>query len=275
MSELRSGTAAARWADALEQWAIPQHIMDAAPEGPWRFPPAVFAWTPQRAAAERPLVTLSRQRALDALGEGGTVLDVGAEGGRATFPWPPRRPWWSPSTPAPSFSAPSPRRPSARASPTGPCTASGPCRPSGGAPGRRGLPPRGLQRGRPRALRPGSDRPRPPSGGRRVERRAPHGERQRGVAGAARPGASDVSHGQRDAVAVLEEMGLAVRWEESERALPGRDRGEIIASARRLLCVGADRDAEIEALLGPDFEHRPRRIMTVWWNGEANQPAAR
>ncbi len=51
MSELRSGTAAARWADALEQWAIPQHIVDAAPEGPWRFPPVVFAWTPQRAAA--------------------------------------------------------------------------------------------------------------------------------------------------------------------------------------------------------------------------------
>ncbi|MDQ4070396.1 MAG: SAM-dependent methyltransferase, partial [Actinomycetota bacterium] len=73
-------TAAEAWADGLAGWKVPQHILDAAPESPWGYPPSVFAWTPERAAAEADQ-TPSRRRALEALGEGGTVLDVGVGGG--------------------------------------------------------------------------------------------------------------------------------------------------------------------------------------------------
>ena len=87
MSGIVTDTAAARWAGALAEWAVPQDILDAASEGlPWRFPPAIFAWTPERTAAEGPIKTPSRRRALEALGAGGTVLDVGAGGGRASLP---------------------------------------------------------------------------------------------------------------------------------------------------------------------------------------------
>lgn len=75
-----------------------------------------------------------------------------------------------------------------------------------------------------------------------------------------------------DAVAVLEEMGLDVTWEESERRLApeSRPRSEVIASARRRLCVGPERDAEIDALLGDGSAPALRRILTIWWDGAAD-----
>ena len=69
-----------------------------------------------------------------------------------------------------------------------------------------------------------------------------------------------------DAIAVLLEMGLDVAWEESERQVmpASRDRADLVANARQRLCVGADRDPEIDRLLGPDLERPLRRIVTVW-----------
>ena len=74
--------AAAAWARALGEWAIPAAILDAAPEAPWHFPPALFTWDP----AEGGILTKSARRALEALPEGGSVLDVGVGGGRASLP---------------------------------------------------------------------------------------------------------------------------------------------------------------------------------------------
>ena len=74
-----------------------------------------------------------------------------------------------------------------------------------------------------------------------------------------------------DAVAVLREMELDVRVEEGDRVLTaaGETRADVVAFARRRLCVGPERDAEIDALLGPDFEAPLRRVVTVWWDGTA------
>ncbi|MDP1803535.1 MAG: hypothetical protein Q8K72_00055, partial [Acidimicrobiales bacterium] len=74
-----------------------------------------------------------------------------------------------------------------------------------------------------------------------------------------------------DAVEVLQEMGLDIAWEESERRLAPetRDRSEVIAGARQRLCVGPERDAEIDALLGDASQQPLRRILTVWWDGAA------
>ena len=71
-------TAAERWASELAAWAIPAHIMAQAPEPPWALTPALF-----RAPAEPGPDTPSRLRALEALPDGGSVLAVGCGGGAA------------------------------------------------------------------------------------------------------------------------------------------------------------------------------------------------
>ena len=70
--------AAERWAEQLAGWAIPEHIMAQAPESPWWFSPAIFT-----AHVEPGPDTPSRRRAREALPDGGSVLDVGCGGGRA------------------------------------------------------------------------------------------------------------------------------------------------------------------------------------------------
>lgn len=76
-------TAAERWTLALATWAIPQHILDAAPESPWVFPVELFA---SRADVAVTRLTPSNERALEALPDRGTVLDVGCGGGAASLP---------------------------------------------------------------------------------------------------------------------------------------------------------------------------------------------
>ena len=74
------GDAALRWKAELEAWAIPDEILAAAPEPPWGFPHELFH-VGDEAVPDSP----SRRRALDALPQGGTVLDVGCGGGRAAL----------------------------------------------------------------------------------------------------------------------------------------------------------------------------------------------
>jgi SAM-dependent methyltransferase len=78
-------SAAGRWSDTLAGWAIPQEILDVAPESPWGFPTCSFAHAARDALAG-PL-SLTHQRARDALpARGGVVLDVGAGAGAASLP---------------------------------------------------------------------------------------------------------------------------------------------------------------------------------------------
>ncbi|MGZ4132931.1 MAG: class I SAM-dependent methyltransferase [Actinomycetota bacterium] len=73
-----------RWREPLEARAIPQTILDAAPESPWGFPPELFRVRAERAGSGPP--TPTTLRALEALGEGGTVLDVGCGSGATSLP---------------------------------------------------------------------------------------------------------------------------------------------------------------------------------------------
>jgi len=78
---------ARRWREDLESWAIPPEILAAAPETPWGCPTGLFARAAEEAVAARECgPTPSRRRALEALPEGGSVLDVGAGGGAASLP---------------------------------------------------------------------------------------------------------------------------------------------------------------------------------------------
>lgn len=77
-------SAASRWADALAAWAIPDEILAVAPESPWGFPVTLFADAAVSAvAAER---TPTHESAVEALPDGGVVLDVGCGAGAASLP---------------------------------------------------------------------------------------------------------------------------------------------------------------------------------------------
>jgi SAM-dependent methyltransferase len=79
-----SGSALDRWRKELEAWAIPEEILARAPESPWGFPVGMFRAKADRARGAEP--TPSTLQALRLLGDGGTVLDVGAGGGAASLP---------------------------------------------------------------------------------------------------------------------------------------------------------------------------------------------
>jgi 2-polyprenyl-3-methyl-5-hydroxy-6-metoxy-1,4-benzoquinol methylase len=78
-----SEAAEQRWARQLAEHAIPEEILEAAPACPYTFPRALFGKHAHRAVnPDSP----SRRRALEALPSGGSVLDVGVGGGAASLP---------------------------------------------------------------------------------------------------------------------------------------------------------------------------------------------
>jgi SAM-dependent methyltransferase len=272
VTDVMSGTAATRWADALAGWAIPAEIVEAAPEGPpWRFPPEVFAWTPERSAFERPMVTPSRQRALEAVEGGGTVLDVGAGGGRASLPLVPpasRVTAADASEELLAAFADAARREGVEfetvlgrwpdiASEVGAADLVVCHNVFYNVPDLVAFAQALTEHARRRVVAEITmDHP--------ASNLNPLWKALHGIDRPAGPTALD-------AVAVLEEMGLDVQWEQWERQLAPsyRSRDDAIAFARRRLCVGPERDAEIDAVLPTDYERPLRRSVTIWWPGQA------
>jgi 2-polyprenyl-3-methyl-5-hydroxy-6-metoxy-1,4-benzoquinol methylase len=77
-------SAADRWREELRAWAIPDEILAAAPEPPYGYSTEPFRRRAER-SRERP-PTPTTVRALEALPEGGTVLDVGVGSGATSLP---------------------------------------------------------------------------------------------------------------------------------------------------------------------------------------------
>lgn len=77
-------SALGRWAREIPGWGIPAEILAAAPESPWGMPADLFRVRADRAVEAEP--TTATRRALEALPEGGSVLDVGVGGGAACLP---------------------------------------------------------------------------------------------------------------------------------------------------------------------------------------------
>lgn len=77
-------SAADRWRDALRAWAIPDEILEAAPESPYGFPTELFRHRTEHAVARD--ATPTTLRALEALPDRGTVLDIGVGGGATSLP---------------------------------------------------------------------------------------------------------------------------------------------------------------------------------------------
>ena len=76
-------SAVTRWAEQLAAWAIPPAIVAAAPESPYGFPTELFRTRGERAGAQN---TPTTERTLEALPDGGSVLDVGCGGGATSLP---------------------------------------------------------------------------------------------------------------------------------------------------------------------------------------------
>jgi SAM-dependent methyltransferase len=72
-------SAAQRWKESLALWALPQEIIDQAPESPW-IHPAVLFQIPSKIE-----LTPSHQRAIEKIPIGGSILDIGCGGGIAAF----------------------------------------------------------------------------------------------------------------------------------------------------------------------------------------------
>jgi hypothetical protein len=77
-------SAADRWREQLAEWAIPDEILSEAPESPWGF--ATECFRRRGEVAPDPEPTPTTRRALEALPEGGAVLDVGVGGGATSLP---------------------------------------------------------------------------------------------------------------------------------------------------------------------------------------------
>jgi len=71
------------WRDTLRRTAVPREIVDAAPEPEPTLEPERFRWNPEEDAKQP--VRPSRRRALEALPDKGSVLDVGVGGGASSL----------------------------------------------------------------------------------------------------------------------------------------------------------------------------------------------
>jgi SAM-dependent methyltransferase len=263
--------AAVRWAEALARWAIPPEILEQAPETPWGCPTGIFARSAEEAVAPGAARTPTARRALEALSDRGAVLDVGVGGGAASLPLAP---------PAASITGvdESPRMLEAFAA----------------LAGDRGVAHTEVQGTWPEvaaevqpadvvvcahvfynvpdiepfvaALTAKARR------GVVVELTAAHPQASlnrlwRHFHGLERPAGPTAD----DALAVLGEMGLDAgikRWE-----APGRwesaPREELVAFARRRLCLPSERDRDVAVALDELFDAGPRSLVTLWWPGTA------
>lgn len=260
---------ARRWREDLESWAIPDEILAEAPESPWGCPPNLFAHAAEKAVAARQAPPPpSLRRALEALPEGGSVLDVGAGGGAASLPLCP---------PATSVTAvdQSPAMLAAFSELA--------CRLGVDHTEVEGPWPDVAERVGPADVvvcshvlyNVGDIVPFVSALTSHARRRvvveitashpqgllSPLWEHFHGVVRPTRPRAHD-------AAAVLRDLGLDPGVEEFEG--PARwtevDVDEQVAFARRRLCLPPDRGPEVAALLPPPG---PRRLVTLWWPGTA------
>lgn len=270
-----AGPAAAAWRADLERWAIPPEILEAAPESPWGFPVKLFARRADEAEASPP--SASARRALEALPQGGGVLDVGCGAGAAALALAGRAGSLVGVDPSAEMLAAFGERAAAR-----------------------GLPLTTLRGGWPDV----ADRT-PVADvavchhvfynvadlGEFALALTAHGRRRVVVELTDRHPLTlesglwlrfhDLTRPDRptadDAVAVLREVGLSPEREDWEGPPKGghESMDELVAATRRLLCLPAERDPEVRAALqetaterdGRWFAHGPRGMVTLWWPG--------
>jgi SAM-dependent methyltransferase len=253
---------AGRWATKLAAWAIPDEILRRAPESPWGFPTDLFS-DAAKAALEEPSPSPSRRRALEAIPSDGSVLDVGAGAGAASLPLaPPARRIVAvdeSSEMLENFTALADARSVSHATVLG-----------GWPDAEQATEPADLVVCHHVLYNVSDIVPFVQALDRHARRRVvvelteahPQAELNtlwKVLHGIVRPDGPTAE----DAAELLRAMDLPLRVEKFTR--PGlwahADRTRRVAFARRRLCVGPERDAEIDRLLPSG----PRRLVTMWW----------
>ncbi len=262
---------ASRWAEALAEWAIPPEIAERAPESPWGCPTGLFARSAEEAVAPGAGPSPTARRALEALPEGGSVLDVGVGGGAASLPLAPPASRITGVDQSPrmleAFATLAERRgvdhsqvegtwPEAAAQ-VDPADVVVCAHVFYNVPEIEPFVAALTAKARRRVV---------------VELTAAHPQAHlnplwRHFHGVDRPTGPTAD----DALAVLASMSVDAgveRW-----LAPGRwesaPRDELVAFARRRLCLPPERDPEVAAALDDLFDPGPRSLVTLWWPGTA------
>jgi SAM-dependent methyltransferase len=270
-------TAAERWRKDLASWAIPEEILQAAPESPWHFPVELFV---SRAEASTAPATFSARTAMVALPEGGTVLDIGCGAGGAALPLSQGAGRLtgvdSSEEMLEAFRQQAERVGIDAETVLGRWPDAADDTPPGdvvvchhvfyNAPDLPAFAARLTDHARTRVV---------------VELTAEHPQSRLNPLwlrfhGIERPTAPTAM----DAVAVLRESGLDVRWQQWTAPRPGgfRRREDLVAWVRRSLCLTPDRDPEVEAAIRGWIVERDRLygfpdrpVLTLWWEGSARE----
>jgi SAM-dependent methyltransferase len=262
--ETGPGGAARRWAEQLAALRIPDEILAAAPESPWTFDVGLFS----RIADEGDRGTgPSASRAVEALPPGGCVMDVGCGAGAGSLPLVPPAGRLVGVDPSAGMLAAFAERADARGVNHTEIEGSWPDV-AAEAPWADVVISHNVLYGVPDVV------PFAWALGDRARRRvvieitaahplvwtAPYWLAVYGIARPSGPLAEDVA-------AALVEAGLDVVLEHSERPVAtGRGPDELVPFLRRRLCLTADRDAELRALVLEHGRPEVRRVATLWWD---------
>ncbi len=262
-----AGAAALCWRRGLDSWKIPDGILLAAPESPFGFSLELFSRA-ARAALENPRPSPSRERALEALPGGGTVLDVGAGGGAASLPLVPPASFLVAVDESEAMLASFAEAASSRGTPYQLIAGRWPDV-AASAPTADVVVCHHVAYNVPdlgpffRALS-GHARARVVVELTELHRLSNLSPLWLSIHGVERPSVPSA----RDAAAVAAELGYGVQVATSERSSwwEQTDRAEQVAFARKHLCVGPEHDAEIAAYLATPPAMQPRRLATLWWD---------
>jgi SAM-dependent methyltransferase len=258
------GESLARWAKGLAGWGIPDEILAQAPESPWTFDVELFA---RIADEDDRRHSPSGRRAREAIPEGGTVLDVGCGAGAGSLPLVPPAGHLIGVDPSAEMLVAFAERAGATGATHEEIVGDWPDV-AGSVPTAHVVVSHNVLYGVPDLA------PFATALTEHAERRvvveittehplawmAPYWQAVHGIERPIDPTAEV-------AAAALEDLGIDVRLEHSERpSRSGRDADELVRFLRRRLCLAADRDADLADLVQQYGRPEVRQVATLWWD---------